>query len=75
MATTVTIDSDGRHATRRPLYRVKLHWDGSPWVCRDVELSAAEAAILLEDREAFVSLLRQLLPDPPDQVEAEIYRD
>ncbi len=75
MATKIIIDADGRTATRRPLYRVKLHWDGSPSVCRDVELSAAEAAILLEDREAFVSLLQRLLPDPPDQVEAEIYRD
>ena len=75
MATKITIDADGRTATRRPLYRVKLHWQGSPSVCRDVELTAAEAAILLEDREAFVSLLQQLLPDPPDQVEAEIYRD
>ena len=74
MATKITIDADGRHV-RRPLYRVKLHWGGSPSVCRDVELSGAEAAILLEDREAFVSLLQRLLPDPPDQVEAEIYRD
>jgi|GEM_PF-3805291 len=72
--TTITINADGRHGARRPLYRVKLYW-GCSSVCCDVKLSAAEAAILLEDSEAFVSLIRRLLPNPPDKVEAEIYRD